>query len=256
MPLRPDAPTTWRDLLIVGPPDQGKTQSLTTFPRDLYLISCPRESGHATIPSHIPTIHLFTYPLDYEKPISWGAVCDQVDLDVTQILDGKHGKVEGGTLALDGLHKLYEINLYKNSGGVLAQGGEVDGRKLYPATNHPFFLKLQRWRTLALQRGMYFVCTCWIAPDKDDPNDQKSLLSHDYPALAGQAGRNLVGEFSVKLRAFREGEGTATAFKWRTVTDHRTWGIGIKGPVEMVGKVPAVLPQRWPELAKYLVVPQ
>ena len=260
MPLLTDTSSPlWRDILIAGAPDTGKSASLLTFPRPLYVISCPLEEGLGTLPRNLPDVKVFSYPLKLSDAVSWGDVIEQVRKDVVCILAGTQGPVKGGTLALDGVHMLYDCWTYKTTGGVIGEVKALEAFKLYPATNHPFFMDLLRWKQQAIERGMYYVVTAWMTPKKDQLNTanekMRDITFKEWPDLAGQAGKEITGKFSIKLKSVVEGEGRDRIFWWKTTTDTDTGGIGIKGPVEIVSKIPLLLPQKWPSLAKYLVAP-
>ena len=256
MPYTQLTPESWdakkRRMLVIGAPDMGKTFSLLTAEPRVAIVSAPLEEGSSTIPPNNPNVQAFVCNLDFSQPISWGQEVDGVKQLVTEILAGKYGEFR--TLAVDGLHKFYLSWLYRNDPGLPKGEPLLEAFKLYPGVNNPFFLELKRCMSV-IERGnpagiRNLICTAWLAPDKDNPNVTKmaSATQHEYPALAGKAGRDIVGEFSVVVKADREGP----RFVWRTKPDELVWGVGIKAPPEIAARIPAVIDQKWDVLAKHL----
>ena len=94
------------------------------------------------------------------------------------------------------------------------------------------------------------VFTSWSELEKDDPTD-KSLNgpSHIMPDLPGKAARRVLGEVSVVLHATTNAK---NEYVWQTKPGQKVWGAGIKGNAEVVAKVPAMIPQDFAGLDKWL----
>jgi hypothetical protein len=237
-----------RRALLVGGPQMGKTTSIVeTWPKPMAIFSYPGELGFGSIPKS-PEIKAFRWgDIDLSKPVDWTGIVRETKLKMAEVITGKHGPFK--TLAGDGLHKLHFCYVNHVSQGAVARGESIDARKVYPPANAMFFQDLKNWIQSSIE---YMVFTVWMAPDKEDPNKPDSP-SRAFPALPGQAGQNVCGEFTVVVAAERQGTGPAAKYVWRTKPDERIHGVGIKAPLAITSKIPQLIPQDWPTLEKYLL---
>ena len=246
-PLRDLTQSPWdrlsRRVLIAGSPNMGKTTSLLTWPRPLAVVVCPGELGLTSIPA-APDVDVYTQDVDWSKDISWQTVVDTFKKDMaTALTDSRYQ-----TVACDGLHKAHWAYLNMVNGGAPARGEKLDARKAYPPANAKFFGDLRAW-LMATTPNLVF--TVWIGRDKQDPDNPESK-SVIFPALPGQAGELVVGEFAVCLHAEREGTGPAARYIWRTQPNPSVFGVGIKAPPDVAKRIPATVVQDWTKLAAVL----
>jgi hypothetical protein len=227
-------------VLICGEPDTGKTTSFRTWDKPLHIVVMPGELGSASLPRG-PGIwhHRLPRPED-GKPRAYGAEWTHVMTMCRDIVSGRHGQV--ATIAIDGLHKLYELALAAVTNGLSAGATDFEARKYLPAWNvFKQFLDMVNNSSVP-----NVVMTCWIRYGKEDPTDRgKDAAQEQIPALAGQQAQKLLGEFSVKLVSVDEGAGAGRQFKWVTQPTAKIRAAGIKGPLDVTAKIPPRVPQDW-----------
>lgn len=237
-----------RRVLISGPPNSGKTTSLRTWPKPMAVVSFPGELGVASLPIQEEGIDAYAFgEIDVTKPVNWIDIVEET----RRLMADLTTKGTYQTVAGDGLHKLYHCYLNMVTVGKAAKGEAFDGRRAYPAASALFFGDLRLW----IQSGVPFSpWTVWIGRDKDDPTAEADKAStHIFPALPGQAGQDVVGEFALCVYAERQGQGQAARYVWLTKPDSRVWGVGAKLPLEIATKLPQTIsPQAWSELEKWL----
>jgi hypothetical protein len=230
-----------RRVLISGEPDAGKTTSLRTWDKPLHIISVPGELGNASLPVGDGIItHVFQPPAP-GQPRAWGQDWkDTMDLCV-DIANGKKGEVR--SLAIDGIHKLYDVAMAVATNGVsMAVSGDFEARKYGNGWNlFKSFLDMVYGSSIE-----NVVMTCWLDLEKNDPDDKsKDAARSLLPALPGKSAQRIMGEFSVRLIAFTEGVGAARKYAWATQPQGKMRGAGIKGPLDVVSKIPPRVPQDW-----------
>lgn len=236
-------------VLINGPPNSGKTTSLRTWPRPLIVLSMPGENGSTSVVEDEETKSFVWEAPNLDAP-NWTAVYAETQRITHEALSGKHGPTT--TVAIDGVHKLYDLLLNVATGGAKARGEEFDPRK-YGTASSLFFGYVQRVLASPVQ---YVVMTCWDGREKDDPDEKGANPSrHIFPELPGQAAKGIMGEFAVVLYANREGVGPAARYVWQTRPFGKVWGAGVKMPLEVASKLPLSVPQDWRALEP-LLIPQ
>src|SRR5574342_392919 len=107
-------------ILLVGPPNSGKTASLETFvgPEErIAYVQLPGEQGAGTFPAKKFGDRAVVFADKREDPTKTDWVKELASLKQTAIdvIGGKYGKID--VVALDGLHKGHEVFLAKVTGG-------------------------------------------------------------------------------------------------------------------------------------------
>src|SRR5262245_35758968 len=156
-------------VLLIGPPDSGKTRSARTWPHDdkniLFHVSYPGEKGTNTLIRE-PGIKPFTYKMTPESKVSSRQVVNEVRQLTIDIISGKHGKCH--VFFGDGLHKLCEFYLDVASEGAYFKGTEFEP-KLYTRC-YGMFLD---YINLVMQSDVpYVVFTLW---DGKEPDSYKGI---------------------------------------------------------------------------------
>ena len=242
---------TWRRLmkraLISGPPNSGKSFSSRTFPRPIAIVSPPGELGVVSLPIGEEGVTVFAQTeIDMSKPTDWVGIVEET----RRLMADLCTKNVYQTIFFDGLHKLEFCYLNMETGGALARGDmNFQGMKVYPAVKHRLLGDIRRWIQSPVP---YIIFTVWIGRDKEDPGLDSKSPTHIFPALAGQTGQEIVGEFTLCLYAERQGYGQAARYLWQTQADPKVWGAGCKLREDLAKKLPATVPQDWAVLEKYL----
>ena len=247
-----------RRVLISGPPNSFKTTSLLTWPRPIHIISCPGEKGWETIPVGVEGVHSYVWEIEDPTKVTSASVVAEVDKLILDILTGKKGPVT--TLALDGLHKLYDWD-YKQARMELEDAQLSDDMKDIRAYGNAqggaYKHFLDRLHKMLASTVPYVVCTVWEDPEKDDPQDKsKNAPMHVFPALPGKIAKRIVGEFSTVVYAEvsspvadLKGEVKGT---WQIRPGGKVWGVGVKAPLDIAVKLPKSIPQDFPTLERLL----
>lgn len=253
--------------MIDGEPNSGKTVSLLTFPTPSLVMSYPGEGGYDSLPANDPNVTVLVWATDKltVKPDST-QVIREVEKATVEAL-----KTPGlQTFCGDGLHKLMAYAMDALSGGAFFEGLETKTATGQNADvlDPRVFGQAERWlfgylNTVKQSSVPYVVFTCWDA-DKQERKAQKAkgekwsdIPTKRLPALFGQTAKNIMGEFSVVVHASKGTiDSTKTpplrGYRWQTKADGDVWGCGVKGPVEVVEKIPKFVEAKWPALASYL----
>lgn len=237
-----------RRILLMGPPNSGKTTSLGTFHGPLTAMSILGEKGFDSMPLKTfdgqPVKSLLYSPPEGEIT-NWAPVLNE---SLTMCLDevyGKNGPLPK-TFSLEGLHKLHALCLNVATFGASGRGDEFKAL-LYAQAHTKFFNFLDRISRSEVETIVY---TVWVAPEKDDPDDRSAAPSrHIYPNLPGQAALNITGEVQICLSAARDITGQ---YMWQTQPADKVWGAGIKGNASLIKKLPLKVPQDWAKFEKLL----
>lgn len=251
-------------VLLIGRPNTRKTHSIcSTWDKPLQIISYPNEQGVSTIPRHDENITPHVWEEEDVGNVALDTTIKLIEERTWEILGGKFGTCE--TFAGDGLVKLAacywrrEFNrLLMANEQQLAQGriSENDIQvRAYGNENYGACKDICGYVNRVCNSNVKnVVFTVWEGREIDDPDAQKKT-SHIYADLPGKLARQIVGEFNVVLYADvglpvapgRPGKGT-----WQTRPKGKVWGVGIKGPVEIVGKIPDEIPQDYQKLKSAL----
>ena len=245
-----------RRMLIVGPPNVFKTASLLTCHRPLYILSVPGEKGWETIPRHLPDVKGYVWRDDEASKGSSYATLQEVEKLTKELIAGKHGEVV--TLAVDGLHKLYDLHFeaalaYMRTTRAFTEGPNAGDEEVITG---PAYGKAHRtfkkYLDLVLQSPIpYVIGTVWEGRIKDDPaNKNRNAPTHIFPSIPGKMGERVVGEFGVVVYAKigLPGPDGFSKSHWETRKVGDIWGVGIKIDPEIARKIPPQVPQDFKKL--------
>ena len=230
-------------LLISGEPNTRKTTSLLTLPKPLAILSFPGEKGYDTIPLNDPQILPFIWQADETKKPDSHAILREVFNASTDLISGKHGKIT--SFSGDGLHKFFDYLLDSVTDGAYFAGEEFEP-KLYGLAYREFTEYLSRVMHTSIPIVAF---TCWAEAEGDrtkKPGEKASdIPSHIWPALPGKLAKKILGEFSVAVhQTLRRDKlsDSETQGMWQTRPSGEVWGCGIKGPTEVVKRIPTYVP--------------
>src|SRR3990167_4563406 len=193
--------TTFRRLLLNGPPLSGKTTALLTFPPKRFILVAPGELGYSSIREDDQT-KLFYWEFDPgASNVQYARVWTQLQLLVLQILSGKHGEVT--TFCVDGLHKLYYL-IMKALG--FTSSSDPKEYVKYHETFSNFMSPILG------SKVPYVVCTSY---DGNEAIEVGSKVTQIFPDLPGKMAKQVMGMFPVVFHAERNGEGEKERFLWR-----------------------------------------
>jgi len=248
-----------RCLLIAGPPNTRKTSSLVTWtkatkPGRVHIVSCPREAGYESIPTNNPLVvpHILTVPYklgEGSDKIQWKGITEAVEAKCVEIVTGKHGDVS--TIAIDGLQRYGEAVLGWMSGGAIFTDEAFNGMVAYSRAKTyiaEFMLKLMSAPV------NYVAFTCWVDYEKDKKTDEDSpkmggpkAPRHIWPSLFGTMAKDVVGMVSTVATVVENNQ-----YLWQTKAAGDILGCGLKGPAEIVAKIPLKVAQDYPTLERIL----
>ena len=118
--------------LRVGPPNSGKTVSLLTNERPLYIISYPGEKGSSSIPvfgKDAEGVQAYIWKEDDVTKNKPGAIIKAVETLTWDIMTGKEAPIGPvKSFAGDGLHKLYSNYWLQEFNHLMANNSERIGR--------------------------------------------------------------------------------------------------------------------------------
>ena len=235
-------------ILHVGPPNSRKTTAFATYPRVMGYICSPGELGHSTMPDAVD-ITSIVWQHDQAVVESPRMVVEQFE----EAVKGFIGKEGVRTIAIDGIHKLNPIYVAREAGGDLSQVEEKDvPRVIAKGTD-----KLLAFLRQVMESDVEFVvCSAWDEYEKDDKlSKDKNAPQHLYPALSGRGAKNSIGEFGMVL--FHEPDSLVPGeYNIRTAPGGRVWGCGVKLPMEVAKRIPAVISAKdwkgWPTLDRLI----
>ena len=245
------AQTRRRRLLINGKSGTRKTTSLLTFPRPIAILSYPGELGFDTIPDSDPEIYKRVWADDSGKAQDALKTIQAIEKEALEIIaSGKYR-----TIALEGLHHMTTIALDHATDGAYLKGEEFEPRQ-YGLAYRVVFDHITR---ISNTNVPVIVWTCW-AENKQERPKRPGEKAEDVPkkilsALPGQLPHQIMGRFSVtlyqslKLRKDKtgvvlkneRGEPIYDAV-WQTRQQGDVLCAGLKGPKEIVERIPTFLP--------------
>lgn len=226
--------STFRRLLINGPPLSGKTSSLATFPAPRHIIIAPGELGHSSIRDGDGQ-RVYYWQFDVEQPIvKYMLMWQHVKRLTQEIITGKHGPCE--TLAIDGLHKLYYVIMK-------AYGYTSDTDPRAYTKFHEEFTNYVA--PLLASKIPYVVATCY---DGNEASEAGSKVTQVFPDLPGKMAKQVMGMFPVVFHSERQGDGTHEKFVWRLRASGKVQGCGVHLPKEVTKIFPAEADQDWAKI--------
>ena len=237
-----------RRVLISGAPNTRKTTACLTFPKPIGILSFPGEKGYDTIPVDDPEIIPVIWQVDEGKKQDSHQVVKEIRDASGDFITGKHGPIQ--TFVGDGLHKFFEYIMDSVTDGAWFSGTEFEP-KMYALAYREFTEYLSR---VMHSRMPVVVFTTWDGSEADRPKKPgeraQDIPTHTWPELPGKMAKRIVGEFSVvvhqSLRPTKPGEPPA-AF-WQTRPQGEVMGCGLKGPAEIIKRIPTFIPATYPDL--------
>jgi hypothetical protein len=250
---------------INGETYTGKTSALLTFPAPRFILNYPGEGGYDTLPTDDPDTLVRVWTPD---KVSAQVNSAKVLEDVWQATVGALKTPGLQTFAGDGLHKLMAYVMDAMSGGAFFEGAGIKTASASnPDTLDPrAWGQSERWMTgylnMVKQSSVpVVVFTSWDA-DKQERRTRQGekwtdVPTKKLPALYGAMARTILGEFTVTLHSSRgrlQPNDKEVTWRWQTKPDTLVMGAGIKGPADVVEKIPKYIPANWGILAGYLGV--
>lgn len=254
-------------VLVIGQPNTWKTSSVCrTWDKPIHVVSYPGEKGSASIP-RVDGVTGYVWEEDDPSVVKLNDTIKQIEDLTWEILTGKRGEI--ATFFGDGLHKLAACywrreyqKLTLQYADQLADGKTTEdkirlqsyGNENYGACKET----LQYISRVSHSSVQNVVFSTWEGREVDDPDAPQGSAarknSHIFADLPGKLARQIVGEFSVVLRSEvslpgLDGKQTGT---WQIKPKGKVWGVGVKGPIEIVSKLPAEVPMDWQKLRALL----
>lgn len=230
-------------VLLYGPPGSWKTTSIiATALYPLHLISAPGETGWATVPDNVPGLSAYIWEESPSDPVTAQSMRREIEDTIFQTLGGKNGPCR--TLALEGLHKMYDIYLNCATDGAHGRGEDFEAQR-YSRAHQMFMTMLRRVLSSPVE---YLICTSWNAKEADALG---SKSAHEYPDLPGKMSRLILGMFSIVIYSDVKQPrvpGQAPKGEWVLKPDSEVWGASCKQDPRLAAKLPARIPQNFKTL--------
>lgn len=223
--------STFRRVLVNGPPLSGKTTSFLTFPPKRHILVAPGELGHSSVREDDGT-KLYYWEADPNASnLQYARTWAHIQRLTVDILSGKHGEIT--TFALDGLHKLYYVIMK-------AMGFTVDvDAKAYVKYHEAF----RNYMQMVLQSSVAYVVASVY--DGNEAIEMGSKVTQIYPDLPGKMAKECMGMFPVVLHTDRSRIGEAEKFVWQLRATGKVQGVGMHLPTDIKAKFPAEIDQNW-----------
>lgn len=230
--------STFRRVLLNGPPLSGKTTSFLTFPAKRHIIVAPGELGHSSLREDENT-KLYYWEFDPAvSNIQYLKTWVNVQKITHSIIAGEYGEVT--TFAFDGLHKLYYLIMK-------AKGYTVDSDPREYVKYHEEFSKYMH---LILGSKIPYVVAS--AYDGAEAIEAGSKITAIFPDLPGKMSKQVMGMFPVVFHTERSGEGDKEKYTWRLRATGKVQAAGMHLPTDLKAKFPAELDQNWAEVERIL----
>ena len=245
------AATRRRRLLINGKSGTRKTTSLLTFPRPIAVLSYPGELGWDSLPDGDPNIYKRVWADEVGKHQDAMKVIKAIeDEALALIASGKYR-----TVALEGLHHFTSLALDFVTDGAYLKGEEFEPRQ-YGLGYRLVFDHITR---LSNTNVPVVAWTCWAESKQERPKrageKQEDIPKKVLSALPGQLPHQIMGRFSVtlyqSLKARKDKAGLTMKNErgepiydatWQTRQQGDILCAGLKGPKEIVERIPTVIP--------------
>jgi len=223
--------STFRRVLVNGPPLSGKTTSFLTFPSKRHILVAPGELGHSSVREDENT-KLYYWEFDPNSTnVQYMRLWVYVQRITQEILTGKHGEVT--TFGLDGLHKLYTVVM-------LAKGWTPDSDPKEYVKYHAEFGKYMQM--VLGSPTPYVVASSY---DGNEALEAGSKITQIFPDLPGKMAKQVMGMFPVVLHSERNGDGATEKFMWRLRSTGKIQAAGMHLPAEIRNRFPAEIEQDW-----------
>lgn len=230
--------TTFRRLLLNGPPLTGKTTSLLTFPAKRHLVIAPGEMGHSSVREDENT-KVYYWEFDpAASNVQYGRVWAQLQKLVLAILSGNFGEVN--TFGMDGLHKVYYLIMKAN--GFTSNTDPKEYVKYHEAFTN--FLGPILGSSIP-----YVVATSY---DGQEAVEVGSKVTAIFPDLPGKMAKQVMGMFPVVFHTERRGDGAQEKYIWQLRSTGKVQGVGMHLPQEIKKLFPAELDQDWRKVEEIL----
>jgi len=252
------AQTRRRRLLINGRSGSRKTTSLLTSPRPIAVINYPGELGWDTLPDDDADVYKRVWAEDDKKGDAL-KVIQAVEREALEIIaSGKYRSVW-----FEGLHHFTALALDFVTDGAYLDGKEFEPRQ-YGLGYRMVFDHITRMSNTNVPVVGW---TCW-AELKAERGKRAGEKQDDIPkkwlsALPGQLPHQIMGRFSVtlyqSLKVRKDKAGLTIKNERGEPIQDATWTTrqhgdilcaGLKGPKEVVEKIPTVIPADYNELEK------
>lgn len=225
-----------RRIHIFGDPNVGKTRSLLTFPGPRVIVSSPGEKGQDTL-----------YGAKDTRSYSWAPEPGQNSHQVLngllkQCLDVMTQSPKCATFAFEGLHKIIGYIMDSVTDGAWFSGEEFEP-KIYNMGYRMFDDFLSKLSSTGVP---VVVFTCWAEREPERPKRQGEkageVPTFIRPALPGRLAKQIEGEFGVSMYQFLKANPQGiTESTWQTRPGGEVRGCAIKGPKEVVDKIPGFI---------------
>jgi len=219
--------TTFRRVLLNGPPLSGKTSGLLTFPALRHILVAPGEIGHSSIKEDDNT-KLYYWEFDPgASGVQYARLWANLQKLTMQILGGQFGPVT--TFGVDGLHKIYYT--------IMKALGYTSGTdpKEYVKYHEAFEGYLN---PILSSKIPYVAMTVY---DGQEAIEVGSKVTAVFPDLPGKQAKAIMGKFPVVFHTERRGDGGKERFVWQLRASGKIQGCGVHVPPDVGKLFPAEL---------------
>ena len=223
--------STFRRVLLNGPPLSGKTTALKTFPAKRHLLIAPGELGHSSIQEDDDTkIYYWEFDPNATK-VAYSRVWAHIQVITTNILKGMYGDIT--TFGIDGLHKLYYVIMKSH-------GFTPDSDPRDYVRYHETFTN---YMNSILQSPTPFVVA--TSYDGVEALEAGSKISQIFPDLPGKMAKQVMGMFPCVFHTERSGDDGKEKYIWRLRANGKIQGVGMHLPQDIKAKFPAEIEPDW-----------
>ena len=250
------AQTRRRRLLINGKSGTRKTTSILTFPRPIAILNFPGELGWDSVPDNDPEVYKRVWA-DEAKGADARKTIQAIEKEALEVIaSGKYR-----TIFFEGVHHFVSLVMDDVTDGAYLRGEEFEPRQYGLA----YRMALDHITRMSNTNIPVIGWTCW-AESKAERAKRPGEKAEDVPkkvlsALPGQLPHQIMGRFSVtlyqslKVRKDKagltvkneRGEPVLDAM-WQTRQQGDILCAGLKGPKEIVERIPTFLPADYNEL--------
>ena len=230
-------------ILVNGPPMSGKTTSILTAPEPRVTIIAPGELGFTSVMA-TPTNQVKRWKEEPGVPTDWLKVLLSVEEVLKNCARGKYGDLKEGTVALDGIHKLYRLIQRALGYENMDEVPEKERGGAWGRCHDRFNAVLD---LLVAQPAKYRIATVYDGLEVVDPLAAKKE-SRIWPDLPGKQAKHIMGRFPLALHSFVFGEPPNRKYMWHLAPNTSISGAGLHLPRAIVAKLPATMEQDFGKL--------